>query len=342
METHGMLMDRLKDPEHLTFPPRFNVAVPFIDRHMHEGRGDKAAIRTAQGDVTYAALAANVNRAANGLTDLGLAPGDRVMIVVKDCPTFFYAFWGAVKAGFVPIPVNTLLRFDTYAFMLEDSKASVAIYSPEYAAEVGRALEASSHKPRHVLLTEDAPGSFEQLLAGSGTHFEPVTASAESDCFWLYSSGSTGRPKGTVHRHRDMVVTSQFFGVETLGMREDDICYSEAKLFFAYGLGNNLTFPLWVGATSVLNPDRPGPETSFPVLARFRPTMYFDPLCCLSRQHGEGETRPLQCALLRLGGRGAAGRHPPALARGDGSLDHRRNRVDRGSSHFHKQSSRRR
>lgn len=275
MEPHSTLLDRLADPKGPTFPPGFNVAVPFIDRHLREGRGDKAAIRTVQGDVTYAALADNVNRAANGLTGLGLSPGDRVLLVIKDCPAFFYAFWGAIKAGFVPIPVNTLLRSDTYAFMLEDSKASVAIYSPEYAAEFGRALDASSHKPRHVLLTEGAANSFEDLLSNSEPQFDTVAASAESDCFWLYSSGSTGRPKGTVHRHRDMVVTSQFYGVETLGVREDDICYSEAKLFFAYGLGNNLTFPLWAGATAVLNADRPGPESSFRILSRFKPTLYF-------------------------------------------------------------------
>jgi len=275
MKLNEELIDGLRDPDNLTFPPGFNAAVPFIDRHLDEGRGDKTAILSPQAVVTYATLASNVNRAANGLTALGLARGDRVLMMIKDCPAFFYAFWGAIKAGFIPVPINTLLRFDTYAFVIEDSKAGAVIYSPEYAAEVERALDASPHKPPHVLVTEGAPECFDKLLASSGTLFEPVAAGAEADCFWLYSSGSTGRPKGAVHRHRDMVVTSQCFGVETLGICEDDICYSEAKLFFAYGLGNNLTFPLWVGATSVLNPGRPGAETSFPVLARFRPTVYF-------------------------------------------------------------------
>ncbi len=275
MQDNGIAIDRSTDPASLSFSPRFNAAVPFIDRHVREGRGAKAAIRTLEGDVTYAELAENVNRAAAGLTALGLAPGDRILLAIKDCPDFFYAYWGAIKAGFVPVPVNTLLRFDTYAFMIEDSGASAVIYSPEYANEFGRALDASFHKPRHVLLTEGAANAFADLLAKASTRFDAVAASADSDCFWLYSSGSTGRPKGTVHRHRDMVVSSQYYGVETLGVREDDICYSEAKLFFAYGLGNNLTFPLWVGATAVLNAGRPGPASSLPILARFKPTLYF-------------------------------------------------------------------
>ncbi len=275
MQPNSVAIDRSTEPASLTFSPRFNAAVPFIDRHLQQGRGAKAAIRTLEGDVTYAELADNVNRAADGLTDLALAPGDRILLVIKDCPAFFYAFWGAIKVGFVPVPVNTLLRFDNYAFMIENSEASAVIYSPEYASEVGRALDASFHKPRHVLLTEGATNSFADLLTRAATRFEAVAATADSDCFWLYSSGSTGRPKGAVHRHRDMVVSSQYYGVETLGVREDDICYSEAKLFFAYGLGNNLTFPLWVGATAVLNAGRPGPATTFPILARFKPTLYF-------------------------------------------------------------------
>jgi benzoate-CoA ligase family protein len=126
-----------------------------------------------------------------------------------------------------------------------------------------------------VLRTEGGAGSLAELLKQSEPRFAAVPATADDDCFWLYSSGSTGSPKGAVHRHRDMAVTSQRYGVETLGIREDDVFYSEAKLFFAYGLGNNMTFPLWVGATAVLNDKRPGPDSSFPLIARHRPTLYF-------------------------------------------------------------------
>src|SRR5476651_2483532 len=257
-------------------PARFNVAVPFIDRHVPEGRGAKAAIRTVDGQtVTYAELAERVNRAGNALLALGLAPGERVLMVVKDCPAFFYLFWGAIKAGIVPVPLNTLLRASSYAFMIDDSSAAALVYSPEFAGEVEPAIAAAARPPRYILRTEGNGQSLASLLAQSQPQFEAVPATAEDDCFWLYSSGSTGAPKGAVHRHRDMAVTSQRFGVETLDIREDDVFYSEAKLFFAYGLGNNLTFPLWVGATAVLNDQRPGPASSFPLIERYRPTLYF-------------------------------------------------------------------
>ena len=268
-------LDASQQPPIPRFAPRFNVAVPFIDRHIAEGRGDKVAIRTIHYDVTYADLAANVNRCAAGLVRLGLRRGERLLMVVKDCTDFFYLFWGAIKAGIVPVPVNTLLRQANYSFMIDDSRAAAVVYSPEFAGEVEPALAGAAHVPRHVLRTEGEGSSVATLIAGCEPHFEAVPATAEDDCFWLYSSGSTGSPKAAVHRHRDMVVTSQRFGVETLGIRPDDVCYSEAKLFFAYGLGNNMTFPLWVGATAVLNEDRPGPATSFAIIGRFRPTLYF-------------------------------------------------------------------
>jgi benzoate-CoA ligase family protein len=228
------------------------------------------------GDVTYAELAANVNRCAAALVDLELRPGDRMLMVVKDSPAFFYLFWGAIKAGVIPVPLNTLLRQQSYKFMIEDSGAVALVYSAEFAAEVEPAVAGAAQAPRRVLRTEgEGRPSLASLLAQSPPRFEAVPARAEDDCFWLYSSGSTGHPKAAVHRHRDMAVTSQRFGVETLGITAEDVCYSEAKLFFAYGLGNNMTFPLWVGATAVLNEQRPGPATSFPLIARFRPTLYF-------------------------------------------------------------------
>jgi len=197
-----------------------------------------------------------------------------VLMVVKDCPAFFYLFWGAIKAGIVPVPLNTLLRSSSYAFMIDDSGAAALVYSPEFAGEVDLAVVDAKQPPR-VLLRTEGGGSLAELLKRSQPRFAAVPASADDDCFWLYSSGSTGSPKGAVHRHRDMAVCSQRYGVETLGIRADDVFYSEAKLFFAYGLGNNMTFPLWVGATAVLNGERPGPASSFSLIARFKPTLYF-------------------------------------------------------------------
>ncbi len=275
MHRGGVIADRSVCPARLIFPSEFNAAVPFIDRHVSEGRASKPAIRTLGGDVTYGELAANVNRAAAALTALGLVPGDRLLMIVEDCPAFFYAFWGAIKAGIVPVPLNTLLRSGSYRFMIEDSGAAAILYSPERADEVGRALQCAGHQPRHVLITEGAAGSFADLLHTAAPSFEAVPATADSDCFWLYSSGSTGHPKAAVHRHRDIVIASELYGYGILGIGPDDVLYSEAKLFFAYGLGNALAFPLWAGAASILNAGKPGPETSLPIIEHFRPTVYF-------------------------------------------------------------------
>lgn len=275
MLNHTVEADTSEGSSRLRFAEQFNVAVPFIDRHVAEGRGSKVAIRTLNDSVTYADLAANVNRCAVLLSRFGLERGDRMLMVVKDCPAFFYLFWGAIKAGVIPVPLNTLLRSASYTYMIEDSGAAALYYSPEFANEVLPAIAGSSRAPRVVLCTEGEENSLADLLVDANPNFEAVTASADDDCFWLYSSGSTGAPKAAVHRHRDMVVTSQRFGVETLGIRENDAFYSEAKLFFAYGLGNNLSFPLWVGATAVLNEHRPGPASSFPLIEQTRPTLYF-------------------------------------------------------------------
>lgn len=275
MRSNTVEVDSSERPSRLRFAPTFNVAVPFIDRHVSEGRGPKTAILTKDSVTTYADLAAGVNRCASGLVRLGLRRGDRILMVVKDCPAFFFLFWGAIKAGIVPVPLNTLLRSSTYSFMIDDSNAAMLVYSPEFSDEVAAGVAGAKCTPRYVLRTEGEGYSLASLLAESAPDFEAVPAAAEDDCFWLYSSGSTGQPKAAIHRHRDMVVTSQRFAIETLGIRKTDVLYSEAKLFFAYGLGNNLTFPLWVGATAVLNDSRPGPATSFSLITRFQPTFYF-------------------------------------------------------------------
>ena len=275
------------DSDHrVTLPDRFNVAVPFIDRHVAEGRGAKAAIRTAQETVTYAELAERVNRAGNVLLAAGLQPGDRLLMVVKDCPAFFYLFWGAIKAGIVPIPPNTLLRAPDYAYMFEDSGCGLVVYSIEFAGEIEPALVQAPVEA----LTVDA--FLAEMAKASDTLYARL-ASPGDDCFWLYSSGSTGRPKGAVHRQRDMVVSSELYGVRVLGVTESDVSFSAAKLFFAYGLGNGMTFPLWTGSTAVLDDRRPTPDTTFETIERFRPTLYY----------GVPALYAAQLAALEKGGR---------------------------------------
>ncbi|CAN0488709.1 unnamed protein product, partial [Laminaria digitata] len=263
MNPNTVAVDSTVSPAKLTFANSFNVAVPFIDRHVTEGRGDKVAIRTTDGDTTYAELLEGVNRAGNVLISLGLKPGDRVLMVVKDAPTFPFLFWGAIKAGFVPVPVNTLLHAKDYQYMAIDSDAACVVWSPEFESGIRAALDRMAIQPLHQLPTEGGGKTFESLLANASTALNPFPASADADCFWLYTSGSTGDPKGAVHAHKDMVVTSQYYGVETLGIDEDDVCLSAAKLFFAYGLGNAMTFPFWVGGQAVFWSGRTTPDSMF-------------------------------------------------------------------------------
>ncbi|MGB0571475.1 MAG: benzoate-CoA ligase family protein [Alphaproteobacteria bacterium] len=273
MTTNTVTVDTSTSPTTLSFAEQFNVAVPFIDRHLDAGRGDKIAIRDDDGDTSYAELAEAVNRAGNALAELGLAPGDRVILAIKDCPAFFFAFWGAIKAGFVPVPVNTLLRAGDHQFIIEDSGAACVVWSPEFAETMQPAIAAA--KPAHDFPTEGNDDSLATRMAAAAPTLEAATATADADCFWLYTSGSTGTPKGAVHAHRDMVVCSQYYGVETLGFAADEIAFSAAKLFFAYGLGNAMMFPLWTGGQAVLFAGRPTPEVMADYIERYRPTIYY-------------------------------------------------------------------
>ena len=276
MQPNEVRIEKTATGSALRFAESFNAAVPFIDRHVKDGRGAKPVIKTTDGEtVTYAELAERVNRCGNALTALGIVPGERVLLIVKDCPAFFYAFWGAIKAGIVPVPLNTLLRAKDYEFMIADSGCAAVIYSPEFAAEVEPAVAALATKPRQVLRTEGGGRSLDTLIAAAPANLAPHPATPMADCFWLYSSGSTGRPKGAIHRQRDMVATSQLCGVDILEIRDSDVFFSAAKLFFAYGLGNAMTFPLWVGGTAILLPARPTPELTFEVIRKFRPSLFF-------------------------------------------------------------------
>ncbi|MEE2655546.1 MAG: benzoate-CoA ligase family protein [Pseudomonadota bacterium] len=274
MADNKITVDYGQVPAKITFPKNFNVAVPFIDRHLTEGRSDKVAIQGDFGCVSSRDLFENVNRYGNALIKLGLSKGDRVLMVVKDCPDFFYIFWGAIKAGIVPVPLNTLLRSKDYRYMIEDSSCSLVVYSPEYSEEVGAALDAVKSRSILSLLTE-GDASLANLAEKAKTKLGAVVATAEEDCFWLYSSGSTGRPKGTVHSHKDIPFTCINYAVGVLGITSEDICFSAAKLFFAYGLGNAMTFPLWVGATAILSSSAPNPAMTFEVIETFKATIYF-------------------------------------------------------------------
>jgi benzoate-CoA ligase family protein len=301
---NSITVDTSTSPATLTFADRFNVAVPFIDRHITEGRGDAVAIRTDDesdggngGDTTYAQLFEGVNRAGNALAALNLEHGDRVILAIKDCPAFFFVFWGAIKAGLVPVPVNTLLRAGDHQFIIEDSGAACVVWSPEFADVMAPAIAAAG--PEYSFPTEGDDDSLGARMAAVSDALEAAPARAEDDCFWLYTSGSTGTPKGAVHAHRDMVVTSQYYGVETLGVTAGDIHFSAAKLFFAYGLGNAMTLPLWTASQVVLFAGRPTPDIMADHIERYRPTLYYAVPTLFAAQLHALETNDADFSSLR-------------------------------------------
>lgn len=258
----------------LHFPEPFNVAPYFVDRHLAEGRGGKTALRTREREVSYAELLQSTNRFGNRLRELGIGPGERVLMVIRDCPEFFFLFWGAIKAGIIPVPLNTMLRARDFAFIIRDSGCAALVYSPEFAAEVERALAETDGQPRVALRVEGREDAFDACAAHASVELAAVPTRAEDDCFWLYSSGTTGQPKGVIHAHRDLVVTSWRYGIETLDAEESDVFFSVPRLFFSYGLGISMTFPLWVGASAILDDRRPTPETVSELFQRFAPTVF--------------------------------------------------------------------
>ncbi len=261
----------------LTTHKRFNAAAFFVDRHLAEGRGDRTVFRYRGRRITYAGLAERVNRFANALRDLGVEIENRILLVLPDCPEFAEAFWGAVKIGAVPVPVNPWLKGPDYAFLLEDSRAKVAVVSAEAASQI-TPLRNQCPFLRHIVVTgrsELGTEAYEELLARGGPSLEPAPTTREDVALWGYTSGSTGKPKAAVHLQDDLVHAADLVGNQIFAIGPDDLTFSASKLFFAYGLGNSLYFPARVGAASVLVPERIEPESAFEVIARERPTVFF-------------------------------------------------------------------
>ncbi|HEX2310324.1 MAG TPA: benzoate-CoA ligase family protein [Vicinamibacterales bacterium] len=261
----------------MSIPESFNLAAYLVERHVREGRGDRVALLTATGQTTYAELDALVNRAGNALAALGVAPEGRVALILHDGLAFYTAFLGAIRIGAVPVPVNTLLRRNDFQYILNDSRAQVVIVSAPLAQEV-LPITGLLRSLKHLVISGGEPGtlpSFETLVDAASSRLDPSDTHKDDPAFWLYSSGSTGPPKGTVHLQHDPVYTIEGYARGVLAMTERDRCFSAAKLFFAYGLGNSLTFPLGLGAQAVVFPGRPGPDALFEAIDRYRPSLFF-------------------------------------------------------------------
>jgi len=274
----------------MVLPDQFNAAEYFVDRHIAEGRGEKVAIECGDDLVSYRQLFELVNRVGNGLRRLGVRPEERVFLFLQDTPAFAACFFGAIKIGAVPVPVNTLLKPADCEYLLNNSRARVAIVSHSVLssmfASTSSNLAAVEAIPRirlryleTVVVVGGGPNdgtlSFESFTSQSSPVLEAEATSRDDAAFWLYSSGSTGQPKACVHLQHDMVVSVERYAKAILNISENDRVFSVAKLFFAYGLGNALYFPLAVGATSILLPGPPKPQAVFEVIERHRPTLLF-------------------------------------------------------------------
>jgi benzoate-CoA ligase len=269
-----------------TVPPpgeRFNFAQHLLERNA--GRAAKAAFVDEQGSLSYGQLEDRVRRQAAGLRALGIKREERVLLLMLDGSDWPVAFLGTMYAGAVPVAVNTLLTADDYAYMLEHSRAQAVLVSGALLPTLTAAMVKSDHEVGKVIVSRPLaplhPSEVEldAFVAAQPPAPRPAATGPDDPGFWLYSSGSTGRPKGTVHSHANPYWTAELYGSGVLGLREDDVCFSAAKLFFAYGLGNALSFPMSVGATTLLMGERPTPEATFRrwrgEVGDVKPTVFF-------------------------------------------------------------------
>jgi 4-hydroxybenzoate-CoA ligase len=258
-------------------PNTFNVADYLISRHVREGRGGRVAVRHEAGVLTYAGLDELARRTASALRGLGLTPGQRVVLVLPDVPAFYAAFLGAIMAGLVPVPTSTLLRRADHQYVLTDSHAAAVIV---HETLVGDVLSIAYLEPdlRHILVVGAAHGrltSFDAIVDAAAPLDAVAPTHRDDAAFWLYSSGSTGAPKAVIHLQHDIVWTVEGYARETLGMTDADRVLSAAKLFFAYGLGNSLSFPLALGGEAAVVAKRLGPDATFEAIDRYKPTIFF-------------------------------------------------------------------
>lgn len=264
----------------ISLPQLFNVATYLVDRNVLEGRAENIAIECGDERVTYQQLLERTNRAANALRSLGVRPEERVLLLLLDSPEFLYSFFGTIKIGAVAVPVNTQAKPHEYEYILNDCQAPVAIVSESLLPQLQAIPQQNLCHLREIILVGNAPCTgkdhqLRNLMDAVSPELTAAPTTKDDGAFWLYSSGSTGIPKGCVHLHHDMVVSSHHYAHAILRIDERDRCFSVARLFFAYGLGNAGYFPLSCGATTILSSSRPTLASIYADIERYRPTLFF-------------------------------------------------------------------
>ena len=258
-------------------PQEYNAVTRLLDDNVARGFGDKPAFIDPERTLTYAELQTASNRVANMLGALDMRREGRVAILMHDSVDYPVVFWGAIRAGIIPVCLNTLLQRDQYAYMLADSRAEVLIVSAPLL-EIIRPIVTQMPALRHVIVAggdEATLPTLSALMAAASERFETVATSRDETAFWLYSSGSTGAPKGVRHVHTSLAYVADHYGAQVLGLQHDDVVFSAAKFFFAYGLGASMAMPMSVGATTILLPGRPTPKAVLDRLKTHNATLFF-------------------------------------------------------------------
>ena len=258
--------------------PEHNVVTKLLDANLDAGRADKCAFIDRSGEHTYGELARRVNQFGNVLKQYAVRREERVACCLIDTIDFPTAMLGCMKIGAVPVMINTLLTPETYDFIITDCRARFLIVSSELYPTFEGLLSRHGDLEYAIVSGGDAQESqplMADLMVDADDTLEVVETNADDVAFWLYSSGSTGQPKGVKHLHSSMMYSAKLYAQQVLRIREDDIVFSAAKLFFAYGLGNSMSFPMSVGATTVLFDGRPTPDAVMDILAEYRPTIYY-------------------------------------------------------------------